>query len=155
MQRGEVKVSECEVVRRALLAGRELTAAEVAHAEACEACADAVTEIEIEAALMVQPRVEIPEGFAARVTRELPQRQGARRWARQKLTYGLRLGRHVGRDTAVALLLGMMLVVTMSDPRWFAGMPSMRMTWPGMVWMLVLAGEVAGVALWLGLRSEI
>lgn len=148
MRSGEVKVAECEGVRRSLLSRRVLTAAERLHAENCAVCAGAVMETEIEAALEVKPEVAVPVDFAARVAMRTREEKSVRRWVRQ----GLRKKwprRHVGLNVAVGLLLALLAVVTMGDPRWLtaAGTASVDL-------MLVLAGEVAGLALWLGLRRE-
>lgn len=146
---GELKVALCEDIRRSLLAGRELTSAERVHAEACEVCADAVLETEIESALMTKPVTAVPEDFVLRMAMLTRSDKSASRWARKKLAHGRRLGRHIGRDAAVAWLLVMMAVVTISDPHWWTDTRA-----GGMTLMLVLAGEVVGIALWLGLRHE-
>lgn len=148
MRSGEVRVTECEGVRGSLLARRELTAAERVHAETCAVCADALMETEIEAALEVKPEVAVPAEFAARVAMRAREEKSVRRWVQG----GLRKRwprRHVGLDAAVGLLLVLLAVVTMSDPHWLMGAGTARMEL-----MLVLAGEVAGLALWLGLRRE-
>ncbi len=148
-----VKTTECEAVWQALREGRGLTAAEAAHAEKCTACADAAMERDIEVALEARPEAAVPADFAARVAVRAQDEKSARRWARQKLAgagwLGRMLGRHPGRNAAVGLLLAMMVVVTMRDPQWLTATGTVRMTL-----MLVLAGEMAGIALWLGLRSE-
>lgn len=149
MHSGEVRVTECEGVRRALLQRRELTAEERAHAERCGVCADAVMETEIEAALEAKPEVVIPAEFAARVAlRARGEKRGARRWAQQKVAHGR--WRHAGRNAAVGLVLVLLAAVTMSDPQWWTATGTVPM-----MLMLMLAGEVAGIALWLGLRREI
>lgn len=149
MRRDEVVISECEAVRRALLKRRELTGAERSHAEMCPVCADAVMETEVEAALETKPEVAVPADFAARVTMRAQGENGAQRWVRQ----GMRKrwpGRHVGLDVAVGLLLALLVVVTMRDPHWLTATGGTV----GLTLMLALAGEVAGLALWLGLRRE-
>lgn len=148
MRSGEVKVTECEVVRRALLKRRELTAEERAHAEMCPLCAEALMETEIEAALELNPEVEVPAEFAAHVATRAREEKSVRRWVRQ----GLRRRwprQHLGFDVAVGLLLALLAVVTMSDPQWLTATGTARTDL-----LLVLAGEVAGLALWLGLRRE-
>ena len=148
MRRDGVEVSECEAVRRALLDDRELTVKQLAHAETCAVCADAVMETEIAVALEAKPEVAVPAGFSARVAMRARDEKSVRRWVRQGLRK--RLPRHAGLGVAVGLLLALLAVVTMSDPRWLAATGTVRI---GL--MLVLAGEVAGLALWLGLRREI
>lgn len=149
MRREEVGISACEVVRRALLQRRELTVAERAHAATCAVCADAVMETEIEAALAEKPEVAVPAEFAARVA----MRAGQEKHVGRRVRRGLRKrwgDRHVGLDVAVGLLLVLLAAVTMSDPHWLTARGT-----AGMTLMLVLAGEVAGLALWLGLRREV
>ncbi len=149
MGSGEVKVTECEGVRRRLLERGELTAAEAAHAKRCAVCADAVMETEIEAVLERKPEVAVPADFAARVSVQARgEKRGARRWAQQKVAHGR--WRHGGRNIAVVVLLAVPVVVTMHDPQWWTATGTLqRMLLPA------LAGEVAGIALWLGLRREI
>lgn len=149
MRSGEVKVAECEGVRRSLLARRALTAEQQAHAGTCAVCADALMETEIEAALEETPEVVVPAEFAAHVAMRAREEKSVRRWVRQ----GLRKKwprRHVGLAVAVGLLLALLAAVTMGDPHWLtaAGTASVDL-------LLVLAGEVAGLALWLGLRREV
>lgn len=57
--------------------------------------------------------------------------------------------RHVGLDVAVGLLLALLAVVTMGDPHWLVATGTARVDL-----LVVLAGEVAGLALWLGLWRE-
>jgi hypothetical protein len=147
MRREGVEISECEAVRRALLDGRELTENQLAHAEVCAVCADAVMETEIEAALEAKPGVVVPADFAARVAMRAGDEKSVRRWVRQGLRK--RWPRHVGLGVAVGILLALLAVVTMSDPRWLMTTGTARLAL-----MLVLAGEVAGLALWLGMRRE-
>jgi hypothetical protein len=147
MRRDEVKWTECEAVRQALLARRALTAAEMQHAGMCEVCSAGVMETEIEAALEEKPEVAVPADFAARVALRARSEKGLRSWVRKDLRKKLPR-RYWGRNTAVAVLVVLTAVVTVRDPQWLAATGAMRMTL-----MLALAGELAGIALWLGLRA--
>lgn len=144
-----VKMTECEAVWQALRKRRALTPAEAAHAETCPVCADAVMETEIEAALESKAEVAVPAEFAARVALLAREEKSVRRWVRNGLRKKLPR-RHAGLDAAVGLLLVLLAVVTMSDPHWLMATGAARMTL-----LLVLAGELAGIALWLGLRREL
>ena len=105
MRHEEVEISECEVVRRALMQRRELTAEERAHAERCAVCADALMETEIEAALEEKPEVAVPAEFAARVAVRARQEKNVRRRVRLgPRKRGAR--RHVGLDVAGGVALG-------------------------------------------------
>ncbi|HEX3472838.1 MAG TPA: hypothetical protein VHT28_16780 [Silvibacterium sp.] len=128
----------CEALQRALneertLRGeRELTAEECAHLEECDACLDASLTVMLDA----KPEVEIPADFAARVAASLPAKSAARtRWPR-----------HTGLITAI-VLVAVLLVVC------FAG-PKPADNWIGLVFMLLVATEVAGIALWLGPKQS-
>lgn len=149
MRSSEVRVTKCEAVRGSLLARRELTAAEREHAETCAVCSEALLEAEIEAALEEKPEVAVPVEFAARVATRALEEKSVRRWVRR----GWRMRgsrRHLGLDVAVGLLLALLAVVTMGDPRWLVATGTARVDL-----LVVLAGEVAGLALWLGLRREV
>lgn len=144
MQPGEMKPAACEAVRCALQDRRGLAAAEAAHAATCAACGDALLDAEIAAALDAKPRLPVPHEFAERVAMRVRSQTCARRAA----PGGKRAWRHVGRDTAIGLLLAATAIVTLLDPDWLA------ITGP-VQWALVLllSGEVAGIALWLGMES--
>ncbi len=144
MRPGEMKAASCEAVRRALQDQRALAVAEAAHAATCAACGDAILDAEIEVALHARPRLALPDGFAARVALRARSEKRAGRAAPN----GWRAWRHVGRDTAIGLLIAATTLVTVLDPDWLA------VTGP-VQWALVLllSGEVAGIALWLGLES--
>lgn len=147
MRRDEMKTSVCEAVRQSLLVRRGLTPAQLAHVETCGACSAAVMETEIEAELETKPEVMVPADFAARVAQRAQSEGGVRSWLRKDLRRKLPR-RDLGRNAAIAVLVVLMAAVTMSDPHWLVATGTMRM-----MLMLLLAGELAGIALWLGLRT--
>jgi CHASE2 domain-containing sensor protein len=117
----------CEALQRALNEERELTAEECAHLEECETCLDA----SLTAMLNAKPAVEIPAEFAARVVAAVPAKSAARtRWPR-----------HAGLITAMAVV-AVLLAVCFAAPK-----PANN--WIGIFFMLLVATEVAGIALWL------
>lgn len=117
----------CEALQRALNEERELTAEESAHLEECDACLDASLTVMLDA----KPEVEIPSDFAVRVVASLPAKPAARaRWPR-----------HAGLISAMAVVTVLLVVC-------FAG-PKPENNWIGLVFMLLVATEVAGIALWL------
>lgn len=148
MQPHEMSSEPCEAVRLRLQAGGELTPAEMEHAEACSECMDALLESDVTAALAAKPRVRAPENFAATLALRLPPQKDSKTWGRQK---ALRLfgGQHAGLLSAVALLLVLLVVVTVSDPRWLAAKGPLETTL-----ILFLLVEVAGIALWLGISPR-
>ena len=117
----------CEALQRTLRGERELTAEEFAHLEECDACLD----VSLTVMLDIKPEVEIPRDFAARVVASLPAKTAARS----------RSPRHAGLITAMAAI-AILLVVC------FAGAKPAD-NWTGLVFMLLVATEVAGIALWL------
>jgi hypothetical protein len=122
----------CEALERALHEGRKLTTLELAHVEGCDECMDVWLTLALEA----KPEVAIPENFAARVAAGLPVRQPTRTV--------LRGNRHWGLVTAMAVVTVLMAVG-------YAGSPPAT-SWVGLVFMSVVATEIAGLALWLGPR---
>ena len=122
----------CEALERALHEGRKLTTEELAHVESCDECMDVWLTLALEA----KPGVVIPENFAARVATGLP--------ARQTKRAALRSNRHWGLITALAVLTLLMTVG-------FGGSPPVN-SWIGLVFLSVVATEIAGLALWLGPR---
>jgi hypothetical protein len=117
----------CEALQRTLRGERELTAEEFAHLEECDVCLD----VSLTVMLDIKPEVEIPRDFAARVVASLPAKTAARS----------RSPRHAGLITAMAAI-AILLVVC------FAGAKPAD-NWTGLVFMLLVATEVAGIALWL------
>jgi len=117
----------CEALQRTLRGERALTAEEFAHLEECDVCLD----VSLTVMLDIKPEVEIPRDFAARVVASLPAKTAARS----------RSPRHAGLITAMAAI-AILLVVC------FAGAKPAD-NWTGLVFMLLVATEVAGIALWL------
>jgi len=117
----------CEALQRTLRGERELTAEEFAHLEECDVCLDGSLTVMLD----IKPEVEIPRDFAARVVASLPAKTAARS----------RSPRHAGLITAMAAI-AILLVVC------FAGAKPAD-NWTGLVFMLLVATEVAGIALWL------
>lgn len=117
----------CEALQRTLRGERELTAEDSAHLEECDVCLD----VSLTVMLDIKPEVEIPRDFAARVVASLPAKTAARS----------RSPRHAGLITAMAAI-AILLVVC------FAGAKPAD-NWTGLVFMLLVATEVAGIALWL------
>ena len=128
----------CEALRRALhgdrglRGGGELTQTELAHVEECDDCMDVWLTLALEA----KPEVAIPDNFAARIAAGLPARQAKRAMVRGN--------QHWGLVTAMAVVTVLMAVG-------FGGSPPAN-TWVGLVFVSVVATEIAGLALWLGPR---
>ena len=122
----------CEALERALHEGRKLTKEELAHVEDCDECMDVWLTLALEA----KPEVAIPENFAARLVAGLPAREPKRAIQRGN--------RHWGLITAMAVLTGLMAVG-------FGGSPSAN-TWVGLLFVSLVATEIAGLALWLAPR---
>ena len=120
----------CEGLQRAMRDVRKLTTKESAHLDECDACMDVWLTVALEA----KPDVAVPADFAARVAAGLPPRQEKRAL--------LRGYRHWGFITAMA-------VVTVLLTVGFAG-PSPANSWVGIVFLSIVATEIAGLALWLG-----
>ena len=121
----------CEALQLALNEVRELTAEEAEHLEACDTCLDA----SLTAMLNAKPEVEIPREFAARVVAGLPAKSAVRAW----------WPRHAGLMTAMVVVAAL-LVVSFAGPK-----PA---NWIGLVFMLLVATEVAGIALWLAPKQS-
>ncbi len=127
----------CDALRSAMKQGRALTAAEQAHVEQCEECMEAWLDATVTQTLETKPEVRIPQDFAARVTKRLPE-------SRVALPRGESVrDRHWGLITAIVLVAVGLLGVAVADPNSM----STRM---GMIFMALVATEVAGIALWLG-----
>lgn len=126
----------CTDFRQRLREPHESAAAENAHMEDCDACLDAWLDATVTQTLDKKPEVRIPSDFAARVAAQLP--------AKRKAAVSVRgRERHWGLLTAVLLIAVGMLAMVFADPR---GLNS-RM---GVIFMLIVASEVAAIALWLG-----
>ena len=127
MRDGDVN---CGAIQLAARQGRELKAYEAAHLEECDACMDAwLTTV-----LDEKPEVAIPQDFAARIAAQLPARLPQRAVSRRPP--------HLG-------LAGAMAVVTVLLVACFAG-PDPAHSWIGVVFVMLVATEIAGLALWLG-----
>ncbi len=122
----------CEALERALHEGRKLTARKLAHVENCDECMDVWLTLALEA----KPEVAIPENFASRVAVGLPPRQAKRAMVRGS--------QHWGLVTAMAVVTVVLMVG-------FPG-PKPLNSWVGLVFVMVVASEIAGLALWLGPR---
>jgi predicted anti-sigma-YlaC factor YlaD len=122
----------CEALERALHEGRRLTAHELAHVEDCDECMDVWLTLALEA----KPEVAVPADFAARVAASVPPRRVKR--------VALRVPRHWGLITAMAVVTVVLVVG-------FPG-PKPANSWVGLVFVMVVASEIAGLALWLGPR---
>jgi hypothetical protein len=120
----------CEALQTVLRQGRELTRAESAHLDECDACMDAW----LTAALDEKPEVAIPTDFAARVAARLPAQPAQRATTRRP--------QHLGLTAAVAVIAVLLAV-------WFSG-PAPMNSWVGLLFVMLVASEVAGLALWLG-----
>ena len=117
---------------RALREGRELTKEQSAHIDECDECMDAW----LTAALDRKPEVAIPADFAARVAAMAPARPERRNTAHSP--------RHWGVISAMAVALVVLVLC-------FAG-PKPANSWVGVVFVMLVATEIAGLALWLGPR---
>jgi len=122
----------CEALERALHEGRKLTKEQLAHVENCDECMDVWLTLALEA----KPEVAVPADFAARVAASVAPRREKRK--------ALRVPRHWGLISAMAVITVLMAVG-------FAGSPPAN-TWVGVVFVSVVATEIAGLALWLGPR---
>lgn len=132
----------CEQLRASMAQGRALNAAERAHMERCEACLDAwVCD-----ALESKPEVRIPADFAARVAAALPETRGAARESHGGEHTGVRTYvRQWGLMTAIALVAVGLIAMPVADP-------TVLNTRMGLVFVGIVASEIAGIALWLGTR---
>jgi hypothetical protein len=120
----------CEALQKALRQGCELTRDQSAHIDECDAC----METWLTAALEAKPAVRIPDDFAARVSAGLPAHPAKRATTRRP--------QHLGLTTAVAFITVLLAV-------WFSGATPMN-SWVGLLFVMLVASEVAGLALWLG-----
>ena len=122
----------CEELHRAVREGRELSRDQSEHMEDCESCLDVFVTLALDA----KTEVEIPADFAARVAAELP--------ARQEKQIAVHTPRHWGLISAMAVALVVLVVC-------FLG-PKPANSWVGQVFVMLVASEIAGLALWLGPR---
>jgi hypothetical protein len=136
---------KCEELQRALRESpgqaHALTAAESAHVECCDACLEVWLESTVTGALDAKPEVRIPEDFALRVAAKLP--------ARNEVVHATKSGaratrHHWGLVTAIALVTVGLFATAAADPAALA-------TRMGAIFMLIVAAEIVGIALWLGM----
>jgi hypothetical protein len=120
----------CDIVQRQLRQGRELTTADLAHIDGCDVCTDAW----LTAALDAKPEVAISEGFAARVAAMAPARRQKQPLPRAQRPWGL---------VTAAAMITVLLVV------WFSG-STYANSWVSVLFVMLVASEIAGLALWLG-----
>lgn len=120
----------CEALQRALFEQqRELTADEAAHLLACEECMDVLLTVSLEQ----KPEIAIPADFAARVAASLPPKP-----------VKAHAPRHAGLIAAMVFVF-VLLVVCFANGKPADG-------WIQLVFMALVATEIAGLALWLGRR---
>jgi hypothetical protein len=122
----------CEGLQRALREGSGLTDSESAHIDRCDAC----MEVWLMAALDEKPEVEIPEDFAVHVAAQLPPRSPRRSVSRRPRNWGL----------AIAMVVVTALMVA------FFVEPAAANSWVRIVFPMMVATEIASLALWLGPR---
>ena len=127
----------CANIQATLRQERALTAAESAHVETCEACLEAWLDASVKQALDAKPEAPIPADFAARVAAQLPEK------SRTPAGRGGSM-RHWGLIMATVFVAGGMIGTAIADP---TGLTT-RM---GMIFLLIAASEIAGIALWLGI----
>jgi hypothetical protein len=121
----------CEALQRILFEQqRELTADEAAHLSVCDECMDVLLTVSLEA----RPEVDVPENFAARIGAALPAERPA----------PSRRPRHAGLTTAI-VFVAVLLVVCFAAAR-----PAD--SWVATVFVVLVATEIAGIALWLAPR---
>jgi len=130
----------CDVLRSAMRKRRTLTAEEQVHVDGCESCTEAWLDAAVVSALDAKPEVRVPESFAAKVMAGLPEQGVARRRERRyTASWGL--------VTAAVLIAVGLVAAAVVDP----GLLSTRM---GLIFEGLVAGEIAGIALWLALARQ-
>lgn len=136
---------ECGDLRLALQQQRALTAAQQAHVDDCNECLEVWLDSAVTQALNTRPSAEVSADFAARVAAGLPAIYGGEspNRGRKREHVG-----HWGLITAVVLLAVGMVVMTVVNP---VGLH----TWMGITFLMLVASEIAGIALWLGWRSAV
>lgn len=123
-------------VQAAWKQGAELSAEARAHIQTCEACREAWLDAALTASLEEKPPVNIPPDFAARVVANVPAEYRVKRpWP------------HWGLLTASLLVAALMIVTGLTHARSVD-------TLVGQVFVLLVATEIAGIALWLGWRTS-
>lgn len=130
----------CGDVQEVMAQKRALTPAESAHVESCRTCLDAWLDAAVTHALETKPEVPIPADFAARVTAQLPAARGASNPEGKK---NIRRQESWGLLTAALLIALGMLIAAIADP------VSMG-TRMGLIFLSLVASEIAAIALWLG-----
>ena len=120
---------------------RALTVAESDHVESCNACFEAWLEATVTQALDAKPAVKIPADFATRVAAHLPEKRSTPAGTRVSM---IQRGQHWGLITATALVACGLIGTAIADP----GGLTTRM---GVIFLLIAASEIAGIALWLGI----
>lgn len=116
------------------------TAAELSHMRACGTCLESWVDTTVTKALEAKPEVEIPAGFAARVTESLPAKRPVKSAPQARTP-------HWGLTTAIVLLAVGMIAMAIADP--------IRIrTWTGALFVTLVVSEISGIALWLGYRRN-
>jgi len=128
----------CDQLRGAMRQGYALTGADLAHVEHCEECLEMWLDATVTQALDAKPEVTIPADFSARVAAGLPAKPGGAEESRRG-----RYREHWGLITAIVLVAAELLAMALTDPHMMA-------TRMGVVFMVLVATEIAGIALWLG-----
>lgn len=114
-----------------------ITDLESAHVEHCDECLQTWLEATVTQALDAKPAVKIPPDFAAGVAAQVPEKRRARMQTRDSKS-------HWGLITAAVLVASGMIGTAIADP---TGLTT-RM---GVIFLVIAASEIAGIALWLGL----
>lgn len=120
----------CEAMQQAMRERHELAKDQLCHLYECEPCMD----LWLTAALDEKPEVKIPPDFAARVAAVTPTRPEKRETARTP--------RHWGVISAMAVVTVVLVIC-------FAVSPPPN-SWVETALVLLVATEIAGLALWLG-----
>jgi hypothetical protein len=127
----------CAKIKSEVRQARALTAAEGAHVEGCDDCLETWLEATVTQALDAKPEVRIPVDFAARVAAQVPAQREA------PVAPRVVRARNWGLLTSILLIAVGLVATAVADP---SGLNT-RM---GAVFMLLVASEIAGIALWLG-----
>lgn len=129
----------CEQLRNAISQKCALTAVEAAHVDGCDACLEAWLDAAVVQALEVRPAVRIPADFAERVAARKLDGRGVGKGPRTKA-----YRQHLGLLTAGLLVASGLTTVAFADPT--------AMNTPmGSLFILLIAIEIAGIGLWLGI----
>jgi hypothetical protein len=128
------------VMREAPVQTHALTREESAHLEGCGACLEVWLDATVTRALSAKPKVEIPADFVARVVERLPAKLGTERI---RESASRRIERHWGLLTAIVLVGAGLAATSVADA-------NALVTRMGAIFMITVAAEVAGIALWLG-----